>query len=193
MIMASTRSWSERRSAACADKVVIATKVGNRWRPDGSGWDWDPSEKYILQEVHASLRRLKTDCIDLYQLHGGTMDDPAEETVRAFERLLKDGTHPCLGDLLHPAQRGTALRGDGRERRRQLSSEMVQYSLLDRRPEEEILDHRQDRRVRGPGPRRGSSGLLAGKPAAEYLDLSASEVQISPGSPSHHLAGPART
>ena len=59
-------------------RVVIATKVGNRWRPDGSGWDWDPAEKYILQEVHASLRRLRTDCIDLYQLHGGTMDDPAD-------------------------------------------------------------------------------------------------------------------
>src|SRR5271157_3678805 len=40
------------------DRVVIATKVGNRWRSDGSGWDWDPTEKYILQAVRASLRRL---------------------------------------------------------------------------------------------------------------------------------------
>jgi len=74
------------------DKVVIATKVGNRWRPDGSGWDWDPSGEYILREVHESLRRLHTDYIDLYQLHGGTVDDPTDETVRAFERLLQDGT-----------------------------------------------------------------------------------------------------
>ncbi|MDN8790573.1 aldo/keto reductase, partial [Staphylococcus aureus] len=49
-------------------QVIIATKVGNRWRPDGSGWDWDPSKAYIKQAVKESLRRLQTDYIDLYQL-----------------------------------------------------------------------------------------------------------------------------
>jgi aryl-alcohol dehydrogenase-like predicted oxidoreductase len=57
------------------DKVIIATKVGNQWRPDGSGWDWNPRKEYITRAVEESLARLQTDRIDLYQLHGGTVDD----------------------------------------------------------------------------------------------------------------------
>ncbi|HEX8531458.1 MAG TPA: aldo/keto reductase, partial [Cytophagales bacterium] len=38
-------------------KVIIATKVGNQWRPDGSGWDWNPRKAYILEAVEGSLRR----------------------------------------------------------------------------------------------------------------------------------------
>jgi len=160
-------------------RVVIATKVGNRWRPDGSGWDWDPTGKYILQEVRESLRRLGTDYIDLYQLHGGTIEDPYDETVRAFERLQKDGVIRAWGiSSIRPnvvrrfagiAETGTAA----------ISSEMTQYSLLDRRPEEEILD---TARRAGLGVLvRGAvaSGLLAGKPAAAYLDLGAAEVKAA--------------
>src|SRR5690349_15222706 len=58
------------------DKVILATKVGNQWRSDGSGWDWNPHPAYILECVEKSLKRLQTDYIDLYQLHGGTIDDP---------------------------------------------------------------------------------------------------------------------
>jgi aryl-alcohol dehydrogenase-like predicted oxidoreductase len=165
-------------------RVVIATKVGNRWRPDGSGWDWDPTEKYILQAVHASLRRLKTDYIDLYQLHGGTIDDPAEEAVRAFERLLQKGTIRAWGiSSIRPnvVRRYAALARSGTAG---LSSEMVQYSLLDRRPEEEILE--TARRAGFGVLVRGAvaGGLLAGKPPAgkppsAYLGLAASEVQAA--------------
>ena len=166
------------------DRVVIATKVGNRWRPDGAGLDWDPTEKYILQAVRASLRRLKTDYIDLYQLHGGTMDDPADETVRAFERLLKDGTIRAWGiSSIRPnvVRRYAALAESGAAG---ITSEMVQYSLLDRRPEEEILE--TSRRAGFGVLVRGAvaGGLLAGKPPAgkppaEYLGLAASEVQAA--------------
>ena len=40
-----------------------------------NGWSWDPSKAYIKTEVKESLRRLQTDYIDLYQLHGGTIED----------------------------------------------------------------------------------------------------------------------
>src|SRR5688572_18763212 len=50
------------------DKVYIASKVGNQWRADGSGWDWNPRKEYILHQVEGSLQRLHTDYIDLYQL-----------------------------------------------------------------------------------------------------------------------------
>src|SRR5450631_4634941 len=54
--------------------LILATKVGNQWREDGSGWDWNPSKKYILSSIDQSLERLQTDYIDLYQLHGGTIE-----------------------------------------------------------------------------------------------------------------------
>src|SRR4051812_21071885 len=64
--------------------VIIATKVGNQWRADGSGWDWNPKQDYILACVEKSLQRLKTNYIDLYQLHGGTLDDPIDEIIDTF-------------------------------------------------------------------------------------------------------------
>ena len=121
-------------------KAVIATKVGNRWRKDGSGWDWDASEAWILEEVHQSLKRLKVDCIDLYQLHGGTMEDRAEEAVRAFERLKTEGAIRAWGiSSIRPnvVRRFADFAAAGSA---SLVSEMVQYSVLDRRPEEQILD-----------------------------------------------------
>jgi aryl-alcohol dehydrogenase-like predicted oxidoreductase len=161
------------------DGAVIATKVGNRWRPDGSGWDWDPSGEYILKEVHQSLRRLQTDYIDLYQLHGGTIDDPIDETVRAFERLLADGTIRAWGiSSIRPnvVRRYAAMARSGAAR---ISSEMVQYSVLDRRPEEEILDAAGSAGlgvlVRGAT----AGGLLAGKPPAACLGLAESEVRAA--------------
>jgi aryl-alcohol dehydrogenase-like predicted oxidoreductase len=45
-------------------QVVLATKVGNQMRPDGSGWDWNPGKDYIMSAVEASLRRLQTDYIE---------------------------------------------------------------------------------------------------------------------------------
>ena len=50
------------------NRVIIATKVGNQWRNDGSGWDWNPGKDYILKAAEKSLARLKTDYIDLYQI-----------------------------------------------------------------------------------------------------------------------------
>jgi aryl-alcohol dehydrogenase-like predicted oxidoreductase len=161
------------------DKVVIATKVGNRWRPDGSGWDWDPSGEYILREVRQSLLRLHTDYIDLYQLHGGTIDDPIDETVQAFERLLEAGTIRAWGiSSIRPnvVRRYAAMARGGAAR---ISSEMVQYNLLDRRPEEEILDTAKTAGIGVLVRGAVAGGLLAGKPPAAYLDLTASEVKAA--------------
>lgn len=147
------------------DRVVIASKVGNRWREDGSGWDWDPSEAYIRQAVEGSLRRLGVEVIDLYQLHGGTIDDPVDETIEAFEGLKAEGLirHYGLSSIRPNVIREYV-------RRSNIASVMMQYSLLDRRPEEEIfgllLDHGVSVIVRGPV----AKGLLADKPPAPYLE-----------------------
>ena len=113
------------------EKLIIATKVGNRWNDEKTSWSWDPSRNYIKQAVKDSLQRLQTDYIDLYQLHGGTMDDPTEETISAFEELKKEGYIREYGiSSIRPNVIKEFVKQSG------ITSVMMQYSLLDRRPEE---------------------------------------------------------
>jgi aryl-alcohol dehydrogenase-like predicted oxidoreductase len=152
--------------------VIIAGKVGNQWRSDGSGWDWNPRKEYILSSIDKSLQRLQTDHIDLYQLHGGTIEDPIDETIEAFEQLVKQGKIRYYGIS---SIRPNVIREY--VKRSNIVSVMMQYSLLDRRPEEECLDLllKSSIGVLARGPL--AKGLLAGKPAAAYADRSAQEVK----------------
>jgi aryl-alcohol dehydrogenase-like predicted oxidoreductase len=156
------------------EQVVLATKVGNQWRTDGSGWDWNPRKEYILRAVEASLVRLRTDRIDLYQLHGGTMDDPIEETIEAFELLQQQGKILFYGiSSIRPDVIREYMRRSG------IVSVMMQYSLADRRPEESCLAA-----LAGAGIgvlARGTvmKGMLAGKKAAPYLGHSAAEMEAA--------------
>ena len=59
----------------------------------GDGWTWDPSKKWITKAVHESLKRLQTDYIDVYQMHGGTMEDDADEVIETMESLKKEGLY----------------------------------------------------------------------------------------------------
>ena len=111
-------------------EVYIATKVGNELRADGSGWDWNPRKSYILKAVDQSLSRLQTDYIDLYQLHGGTIEDPIDEVIEAFEQLKEQGKIRAYGIS---SIRPNVIREY--VDRAQIVSNMMQYSLLDRRPE----------------------------------------------------------
>ncbi|WP_338470164.1 aldo/keto reductase [Niallia sp. XMNu-256] len=116
------------------DKVVISTKVGNRWNEGKEGWCWDPSKAYIKEAVKNSLKRLDTDYIDLYQLHGGTIEDPIEETIDAFEELKAEGYIRYYGiSSIRPNVIREYIEKSN------IVSVMMQYSLLDRRPEEEAL------------------------------------------------------
>lgn len=69
--------------------ILLATKVGNRWEDGKDGWGWDTSAQYINEAVRSSLKRLQTDYIDVYQLHGGTTEDNWEEIIDTFEGLKK--------------------------------------------------------------------------------------------------------
>lgn len=124
------------------EQVILATKVGNQWRADGSGWDWNPRKKYILEAVDKSLARLQTDYIDLYQLHGGTIDDPIDEVIETFELLKDAGKIRYYGiSSIRPNVIREYME------RAQILSNMLQYSLLDRRPEEEVLSLLQKKGV----------------------------------------------
>ena len=76
-------------SMTSRDEVVIATKVNGRMRPGPNGQGL--SRKAILSEVDHSLRRLGTDYIDLYQVHGFDPATPVAETVRALDDLVRQG------------------------------------------------------------------------------------------------------
>ena len=152
-------------------KIVLATKVGNQWRSDGSGWDWNPRKEYILQAVDKSLRRLQTDYIDLYQLHGGTIDDPIDETIEAFEQLKQQGKirHYGISSIRPNVIREYVKRSA-------IVSVTIQYSMVDRRPEESILDLLKQNNIAVLARGALAQGLLADKPAKEYLNYSKEEI-----------------
>ena len=77
------------------DDVVIATKVFNRMRPGPYGAGL--SRKAIMAECEASLRRLGTDYIDLYQIHRWDRNAPIEETMEALHDLVKSGKVRYIG------------------------------------------------------------------------------------------------
>ena len=154
------------------DKIVLATKVGNQWRSDGSGWDWNPRKDYILQAVEKSLRRLQTDYIDLYQLHGGTIDDPIDETIEAFEQLKQQGKIRHYGiSSIRPNVIREYVKRSG------IVSVMIQYSLVDRRPEESVLDLLKQNNIAVLVRGALAQGLLADKPAKEYLSYTKEEIE----------------
>ncbi|MEJ7769352.1 MAG: aldo/keto reductase [Chitinophagaceae bacterium] len=153
-------------------EMIIASKAGNVLRKVGSGLDWNASKKHILFAVSESLRRLQTDYIDLYQLHGGTMDDPIDETIEAFEILQKQGKIRYYGiSSIRPTVINEYVR------RSNIVSVMMQYGLLDRRPEETCLPLLQQHSIGVLARGSLAKGLLVNKPPKSFLDYSEHEVK----------------
>lgn len=144
--------------------IILATKVGNRFDDGKDGWYWDPSKAYIKEAVKESLRRLRTDYIDLYQLHGGTIEDHIDETIEAFEELKQEGVIRYYGiSSIRPNVIKQYLQKSS------IISIMMQHSLLDRRPEEWfslIQEHQVSVIARGPL----AKGLLTGRPLDHASD-----------------------
>jgi aryl-alcohol dehydrogenase-like predicted oxidoreductase len=152
-------------------RIILATKVGNQWRADGSGWDWNPSKEYILSAVENSLRRLQTDYIDLYQLHGGTIEDPIEDIIEAFEILKSSGKILNYGiSSIRPNVIREYVKRSG------IISVMMQYSLLDRRPEESMLPYLLENNVGVLARGTLAKGLLASKSPIPFLNYSKEQV-----------------
>ena len=87
------------------DRVVLATKWG---KPMGDGAERRGSREYILGALAASLRRLQTDVIDLYQHHEEDPETPLEETVATIEQLVAEGTVRAWGTSNYRPRRSSA-------------------------------------------------------------------------------------
>lgn len=118
--------------------VLIATKVHGR-TGDGPN-ERGSSRLHILQAVEASLRRLQTDWIDLYQLHLPDPATPVDETMRALDDLVRQGKVRYVGTSNFAGwQLAEALWASDRLHTVPIVSEQPEYNLLARRVEREIL------------------------------------------------------
>lgn len=129
----------------CRDSIVLATKV---FAPMGEGPnDRGLSRKHIFEQCHASLRRLQTDYIDLYQCHRYDPNTPLDETIRTMEDLSRQGKILYWGVSEWSAAQIADAQGICRQYGWQLiSSNQPRYSLMYRYPEREIypLCERED-------------------------------------------------
>jgi aryl-alcohol dehydrogenase-like predicted oxidoreductase len=153
------------------EKIVLATKVGSEIGEGMKGL----SAKYIEQAVEASLKRLKTDRIDLYQSHRDDADTPQEETAEAYARLVKAGKVRVIGSSnFTPERLKSALdvaKATGAPR---YESEQPLYNLYDRAGFEAGLQKLCIEEEVGVIPYYGlASGFLTGKYRSEE-DLSKS-------------------
>lgn len=153
------------------EKIVLATKVGSEMGEGMKGL----SAKCIEQAVEASLKRLKTDRIDLYQSHRDDADTPQEETAEAYARLVKAGKVRVIGSSnFTPERLKSALdvaKATGAPR---YESEQPLYNLYDRAAFEAGLQKLCIEEEVGVIPYYGlASGFLTGKYRSEE-DLSKS-------------------
>ena len=120
------------------DKIFIATKVrGRMWDgPDGEGL----SRKHLMRAVEDSLRRLRVDTIDLYQIHWPDEDTPLEETLRAFEDMVQQGKVRHIGCSNHsPVQLKAALDTSAAHGLPRYESVQPHYNLVHRHEFEDEL------------------------------------------------------
>ncbi|HUF90764.1 MAG TPA: aldo/keto reductase [Candidatus Limnocylindria bacterium] len=118
--------------------VVLATKCAGATGP--RPWDRGLSRKHVLDAIDASLRRLRTDYVDLYQAHHPDPTTPIDETLRAFDDIVRAGKARYVGCSNYPAWQ--TARGLGRSEVLALARwDCVQprYNLLFRQPERDLL------------------------------------------------------
>src|SRR4051812_9916614 len=123
------------------ENVILATKFGMDMRgANGPDWGVRGSRRYVRKAVESSLRRLRTDYIDLYQLHAPDEVTPIEETLAALHELVLEGKVRNIGSSnfagWQVVDADWTARAGGYER---FVSAQNKYSLLDRDVEDELV------------------------------------------------------
>ena len=169
-----------RALAGRRDSVVLATKVGNAMSDDAL--QRGLSRRWVVQSCDASLRRLGTDYIDLYQMHRPDPETPIEETLQAFDELVQAvkvravGTSTFSVSQLEQARSQAAAQGVTMP-----CSEQPPYSLLVRNIEVEVL----------PWCRQHDVGMLAWAPlnggwlTGKYQSASIDDASRAAREPDH--------
>ncbi len=173
---------ADREQVVLATKYTFATKPPNANRPvdvNNAG----NQRKNMLQSVEASLKRLKTDYLDLYWLHGWDALTPVEEVMRAFDDLVRQGKVLYIGISDTPAwivsQANTLAELSGWT---PCIALQIEYSLIERTPERELLPmaHAFDLGVTAWSPL--GSGVLTGK----YNQSGSTSSRAGRAEPSRH-------
>src|SRR4051812_33926402 len=144
------------------DRFVLATKC--RIRVGHGPNDEGLSRRHILKAADDSLRRLKTDYIDLYQAHAPDPDTPIDETLRAFDDLVRAGKVRYVGCSNYPAwQLALALGVSERHGLARFDCHQPRYNLLHRDIESELLPLCRDQGVGVIAYNPLAGGFLSGK------------------------------
>ena len=128
-------NWLKNRSNR--ERIIIATKVGGQMGDGRKGL----AKAYIRQEVEASLKRLQTDYIDLYQSHYDDPATPVEETLEAYDQLIKEGKVRAIGASNFSGERlEQALKASEQNGLPRYESFQPQYNLYNREDYEKEIE-----------------------------------------------------
>lgn len=142
-------------------KIILSTKVGSQTKEHPK----NISKKFILNSVDESLRRLKTDYIDLYQTHFDDEATPVEETLSAYQQLIKEGKVRAIGTSNMSVKRiRESLRASEREGLPRYETLQPLYNLMEREAYEKELHSLVDENNMGVLNYSSlASGFLTGK------------------------------
>ena len=143
-------------------KFVLATKCA---APVGSKpWDQGMSRKHILDAIDGSLRRLRTDYVDLYQLHRYDPLTPIDEAIRALDQVVRDGKARYVGVSNWPAYKVARALGRGEARGlARIDSVQPRYNLFFRSYERDLLPLCAEEEIAVIPYNPLAGGLLTGK------------------------------
>jgi aryl-alcohol dehydrogenase-like predicted oxidoreductase len=130
--------WLQKQGPTGRRRFVVATKAVGKVGPNS--WDQGASRKHLLDAIDASLKRLQTDHVDLYQLHSDDRETPLEESLEALDVIVKSGRARYIGVSNFLAYR--LARALGKAELHKLTryvSVQPRYSLLFREIERELL------------------------------------------------------
>ena len=154
------------REFASRDEVVIATKVYFEMGPGPN--DRGLSRKHILSSIDASLKRLGTDYVDLYQIHRWDYETPIEETLEALNDVVQAGKARYIGaSSMYAWQFAKALYTSDLHGWTRFVSMQPHYNLAYREEEREMLNLCQDQKIAVIPWSPLAKGILARKPSKE--------------------------
>ncbi|HEX7138896.1 MAG TPA: aldo/keto reductase, partial [Vicinamibacterales bacterium] len=181
--------WLQAKGPSVRNQMLLSSKVFNPVGPGPN--DRGLSRRHIVQQVEASLGRLRTDRLDMYLIHEPDPDTPLEETLEALNDLVRAGKVLYVGaSNIETWRLANALSIS--QLRRIAHFEWVQnsYSLLDRAPERELFPLCRDRGIGFTAFSPLAGGWLTGKYRAGGVYPEGSRMTLRP-EPYEHLLRPA--